>query len=262
MALKDKLMTLEDFKAVRDVDVASNTAQFTEIKADLGDLTDLETETKTDLVSAINEAAQSGLSNDVKDALLACISHVMMYGDTGVDYYSDLEKALYPTGKYVALQMSDVVSSRGITNFSVDALGNISYSELAKFSVIELSQDIKQIEFYQDANWQGRVRGAWFIFRKVNNNTFYGTDGNLVFVFTWDSATGKYTATQDNTLATVTSSNMDTFKVPQRKTLSIKNGIATMKNENGGSVSLTNANMIGIWEQTNEVTFKAVRIKR
>ena len=38
MALKDKLMTLEDFKAVRDVDVASNSAQFTEIKADLEDL--------------------------------------------------------------------------------------------------------------------------------------------------------------------------------------------------------------------------------
>ena len=38
MALKDKLMTLEDFKAVRDVDVASNSAQFTEIKADLGAL--------------------------------------------------------------------------------------------------------------------------------------------------------------------------------------------------------------------------------
>ena len=36
MALKDKLMTLEDFKAVRDVDVASNNQQFTDIKADLG----------------------------------------------------------------------------------------------------------------------------------------------------------------------------------------------------------------------------------
>ena len=39
MALKDKLITLEDFKAVRDVDVASNSAQFAEIKADLGDIT-------------------------------------------------------------------------------------------------------------------------------------------------------------------------------------------------------------------------------
>ena len=40
MALKDKLMTLEDFKAVRDVDVASNSAQFTEIKADLANATE------------------------------------------------------------------------------------------------------------------------------------------------------------------------------------------------------------------------------
>ena len=40
MALKDKLMTLEDFKAVRDVDVASNSAQFTELRADLGAQTD------------------------------------------------------------------------------------------------------------------------------------------------------------------------------------------------------------------------------
>ena len=38
MALKDKLMTLEDFKAVRDVDVASNSAQFTEINESLGDV--------------------------------------------------------------------------------------------------------------------------------------------------------------------------------------------------------------------------------
>ena len=48
MALKDKLMTLEDFKAVRDVDVASNSAQFTEIKADLS-------ESVSGLKSAINE---------------------------------------------------------------------------------------------------------------------------------------------------------------------------------------------------------------
>lgn len=40
MALKDKLMTLEDFKAVRDVDVASNSAQFTEIKSDLANKSD------------------------------------------------------------------------------------------------------------------------------------------------------------------------------------------------------------------------------
>jgi len=49
MALKDKLMTLEDFKAVRDVDVASNSAQFTEIKADLS-------KSVGDLKSALNNS--------------------------------------------------------------------------------------------------------------------------------------------------------------------------------------------------------------
>ena len=70
MALKDKLMTLEDFKAVRDVDVASNSAQFTEIKADLGDvksnlgnIANLDTSVKTSIVDAIN-AAQA----DIDDA--------------------------------------------------------------------------------------------------------------------------------------------------------------------------------------------------
>jgi len=51
MALKDKLMTLEDFKAVRDVDVASNSAQFMEIKADLGDVEGTLEGIKTKVVS-------------------------------------------------------------------------------------------------------------------------------------------------------------------------------------------------------------------
>ena len=55
MALKDKLMTLEDFKAVRDVDVASNSAQFTEIKADLGNVTDDLSSVSSDLQSLQNK---------------------------------------------------------------------------------------------------------------------------------------------------------------------------------------------------------------
>lgn len=47
MALKDKLMTLEDFKTVRDVDVASNNKQFTDIKADLDALDSLPSDIKS-----------------------------------------------------------------------------------------------------------------------------------------------------------------------------------------------------------------------
>ena len=78
MALKDKLMTLEDFKAVRDVDVASNSAQFTEIKADL-------------------DALEPGLSDDAKAALLACFRHVARWDDSsGRAYYNNLYASLYP----------------------------------------------------------------------------------------------------------------------------------------------------------------------
>ena len=85
MALKDKLMTLEDFKAVRDVDVASNNQQFTDIKADL---------------DTLEEALENvdGLSNDVKIALLACFDHVAWNGTGGQSYCDALENALYPSG--------------------------------------------------------------------------------------------------------------------------------------------------------------------
>ena len=94
MALKDKLMTLEDFKAVRDVDVASNSAQFTEIKADLGALSDLETESKTDLVSAINEAVSKGSSSDILQILSMFYDKLVTEGSHGYDYYRFIQQAL------------------------------------------------------------------------------------------------------------------------------------------------------------------------
>lgn len=69
--------------------------EITTIRADLGDLSDLETESKTDLVSAINEAAQSGLSDTVKQALLACFENVTFKPGTGRQYYNELQTALY-----------------------------------------------------------------------------------------------------------------------------------------------------------------------
>lgn len=70
--------------------------EINDIKADLGDLANLETEDKSSLVEAINEAAQSGLSDDAKSALLACFEHVAWIDDNGQDYYDDLEAALNP----------------------------------------------------------------------------------------------------------------------------------------------------------------------
>ena len=84
-ATGDALSALED--AVGD--------ELSDIKADLGDLSDLKTESKTDLVSAINEAAQSGLSDAAKAALLNCFERVAWVDEHGQDYYDALYQALY-----------------------------------------------------------------------------------------------------------------------------------------------------------------------
>ena len=75
----------------------------------IGDLADLDTTDKTNLVAAINEAAQSGggsggMSNAVKDALLQLASKVAYIDDDGQDYYDDLYDALYPAASIVSIQ--------------------------------------------------------------------------------------------------------------------------------------------------------------
>lgn len=88
MALKDKLMTLEDFKAVRDVDVASNSAQFTELKADLDAL--------DERVEALEDGGD-GLTESIKSALMDVVSHIGTWTDGNAQEHIDtLHDALYP----------------------------------------------------------------------------------------------------------------------------------------------------------------------
>lgn len=76
-------------------DAAVTGTEISNIKADLGDLSELETEANTDLVSAVNEVAQRGLSDALKTALLNCFANVAWINDKGSDYYEELENALY-----------------------------------------------------------------------------------------------------------------------------------------------------------------------
>lgn len=67
-----------------------------ELNERMGDLSDLETEGKTNLVAAINEAAKSGLTDEAKTALLDCFEHAAWTNEYGQQYYDVLEAALYP----------------------------------------------------------------------------------------------------------------------------------------------------------------------
>ena len=98
MALKDKLMTLEDFKAVRDVDVASNSAQFTEIKAGLGYLDGIEVKYNNmfDASTALDYKAiwTDGAAHDSTDSCcsdfidLSGVSEFVAYGTTRIMFYT------------------------------------------------------------------------------------------------------------------------------------------------------------------------------
>ena len=69
----------------------------------VGDLTNLDTEDQSSIVDAINEvntkagsASGSGLTEDVKVAILACFEKVAWIDEDGQDYYDALYDALYP----------------------------------------------------------------------------------------------------------------------------------------------------------------------
>ncbi len=86
--------------------LVKGTDSYTDLKSDLGDLEDLETTDKSSLVNAINEArgsSGSGLTADIKTALLQIASKVAYIDDDGQTYYDALEDALYPPADLVSI---------------------------------------------------------------------------------------------------------------------------------------------------------------
>lgn len=109
-----------------------------DVKQDLGDLSELETEAKSDLVSAINEAAQNdGIDNDMISSLLAFCQHVAMLTDDSY-LYEDLETAwakLKPTGieidseMYVEMALSEALTTTLIPDGAVGVVSYVSDDE-------------------------------------------------------------------------------------------------------------------------------------
>lgn len=98
----------EMVETVHELDVNVGTMQ-----TNIGDLSELETSDKSSLVSAINEAAQSGggggLTEEVKAALLQIANKVVYIDDQGQSYYEALEEALYPPVIYSATAAKNTI---------------------------------------------------------------------------------------------------------------------------------------------------------
>lgn len=108
-------------------DLVDMNEDISDVKADIGDLEDLETTDKSSLVGAINEArgtggSGSGLTEDVKQALLDCFENVAWINDDGQTYYDALEDALYPPAELASI--SAVYTQSG-TVYNIDTLNSL-----------------------------------------------------------------------------------------------------------------------------------------
>ena len=92
----------------------------------IGDLSQLQTEVKTDLVSAINEATQtgsgSGLTPEISTAILNCFQHVAWTSADGLAYYTALRVLLFPVTITVYDNVMSVENADEITSVSKDGM--------------------------------------------------------------------------------------------------------------------------------------------
>ena len=100
-----------------------------EINGVVGDLSNLDTEDQSSIVDAINEVntkaesdSDSGLTEDVKIALLACFEKVAWIDEDGQDYYDALYDALYPPTNLVSIRAVYTQSGTVYEGDSLDSL--------------------------------------------------------------------------------------------------------------------------------------------
>lgn len=190
MALKDKLMTLEDFKAVRDVDVASNSAQFTEIKADL---------------DAVEDTIDNvGMSATAKAALLECLRHVV-YDNNDIDYVGALENAIYPYAGIIYVTKGLGVSGNAITSNTKRAVTTeIPFNNTAPIT-IKVNLDNEAASEYV---WNFRIldtAGSLLTFAEINGTFKFMRDGAWTIGDGngWYNHSHEMTYVEDQTIATV-----------------------------------------------------------
>ena len=115
----------DDLESVQG-DIEDIQTDLSDLRSDLGDLSELDTTDKSSIVGAINEVAEggsgSGLTADIKQALLDCFENVAWIDDDGQTYYDALEDALYPPADLVSI--SAVYTQSG-TVYDTDTLDSL-----------------------------------------------------------------------------------------------------------------------------------------
>ena len=162
------------------------------------------------------------------------------------------EAAPDPSPLYTELSASDFTDTRGFSGFSVSD-GTVTYSGALQFSVAALDMAISSV--IADAPTATLPRGTWLIFCRVNSDMYYIADGYnpmKLYVFTYDSSTQKFTATQDNSIATVTLGDGYNYSPSKTRIELVDNELLLYDGETDQLIyKVTNANCLGFWAGSN-----------
>ena len=118
-------------------DIEDTQSDLNDVKSDIGDLEDLETTDKSSIVNAINEArgtggSGSGLTADIKTALLQIASKVAYIDEHGQDYYDQLYDSFYPSITSISAvytQSGTVYSTTDLNSLKSDLVVTAHYGD-------------------------------------------------------------------------------------------------------------------------------------
>lgn len=169
--------------------IGSNLAS--KMRESVGDLADLETEANTDLVSAVNEVAQRGLSDALKTALLNCFANVAWL-DKRSDCYEELENALYNDIPVVRF-----VRNRGTSGESIIHNDKRALSELIPFVneiPITIRLKLNTPAFTLLGKFEATDGSILATVKAADGSAgFFYTKSNIGGIFVWGTVDDEYT---------------------------------------------------------------------
>lgn len=118
-----------------------------EVTETIGDLSNLDTTNKTNIVAAINEAAQSGgggLTDEARYALLQCFEKVAWIDTQGQNYYDALFNALFPVATLTSItaeytQSGYVYFDDTLDSLKTDLVVTAHYDDMSSQTVTSYS---------------------------------------------------------------------------------------------------------------------------
>lgn len=165
------------------------------------------------------------------------------------------------------ITMSDIVDSRSTPAMTVDENGTIDPKEInnSGYWITSFSPQITEIKYLYSLGYI--ARNFQIIYKKLDDEHYYGTNGNVCFLFTYVTpATGSpyYTAIvlSAPAMTKINESKMNTrVGVDYCITACIKDNQMKITSSIGYELMIEDANCFGVWGQNAVTVFSQVRVK-